>query len=118
VGLNEAKMNNAHAALAVYLQKIRLERKELWNYPAEAEVPTEFAQCSELVAVVLDTSLLRALLKVGWKKTVLICHLFVICFQIDHPHLLELVSGKNACHVPACESLLMGARKFKELVAL
>ncbi len=56
-------MNNAHAALAVYLQKIRLERDRV--DVAESMVPADYAQCSDLIPVILDTCLLRALLKVG-----------------------------------------------------
>ncbi len=99
VGLNEAKLENAHRALAAYLQRLRAESKELFAAPAQ-EVPMDYQLCGDLVPVVLDTSLLRALLK------------------IDHPFLAELVSHENQCHIPVSEAALLAAKKYKELVAL
>jgi tetratricopeptide (TPR) repeat protein len=99
VGLNEAKLENAHRALAAYLQRLRAENKDLFAAPPQ-DVPTDYQLCGELVSVVLDTSLLRALLK------------------IDHPFLGELVSHENQCHIPVSEAMLTAAKKHKELVAL
>ena len=100
VNLNEAKLENAYKALALYLQKVRLEYVEEAIKLETSEIPVEYNQCGELIPVVLDTSLMKCLIK------------------IDHPFLVELVSRPNCCHIGVCEALLLQAKKFRELVLL
>ena len=106
IGLNEAKLENAHRALAMYLQKVRLKmlKKHLSKtgpkFLTVDETPSDYQQCGDLVPVILDTCLLKALLRV------------------DHPFLMELVSQENQCHVPVCEAALVNAKKFQEVVGL
>lgn len=95
-------LDNAFRALGSYLQRVRAERAEAVAaaVAADAPIPEEYNACADLPDVILDTALLRALLK------------------IEHPFLAELAAAPNRCHIGVCEAALLQAKRYRPLVAL
>lgn len=120
IGLNEAKVEGAFRALTAYLQKVRIEYAAKFKEQRQQQqqqlekdgnnnnnnsnnsdvIPPDYHLCGDLSAVIIDTCLLRALLK------------------LDHPFLADFVAQENYCHIPLSESALLNAKKFRELVQL